>query len=485
MSIFCSLSVGLAHAQPSGAPSLGPASADELSPAVERKLGEAIMTEARRDPDFVSDPAINQYLNDMAHHLVAFAPSGGPELVVFGVRDAVVNAFAMPGGFIGVNTGLIVSTKSESELAGVLAHEAAHVVQRHMARGLTQQKQSNAIMLASMAAAILAALAHAGGNAAAGVALFGQAAALDQQLGFSREAEQEADRIGFDMLSQAGYDPTGMVRMFAGMMNAATLNESVRGGVFASTHPLSMQRMTDMQNRVRLMKPVPNQSSGSYWYVRAKARVIQSRDVKTALLVTEQFQEEARVGDGLSRSAALFGLSLLAFQNKNYASAEQYLKSAQLNVSPSAFLSAQAIDIDLAKGDSSHALATAQAAIKKWPEQIAIVQRLVKAYEESRKDRELVELLNQYIKLWPDQVPSLYQSLGQAQERMGLRIESRENIATYYRLTGALVAAMNQLQEARKLSNDFYEQSQLDAKVQTIREQMSLERKMLERFKSG
>jgi len=117
------------------------------------------MTEARRDPDFVSDPAINQYLNDMAHHLVAFAPSGGPDLVVFGVRDPVVNAFAMPGGFIGVNTGLIVSTKSESELAGVLAHEAAHVVQRHMARGLTQQKQSNAIMLASMAAAILAALA--------------------------------------------------------------------------------------------------------------------------------------------------------------------------------------------------------------------------------------------------------------------------------------------------------------------------------------
>ena len=161
------------------------------------------------------------------------------------------------------------------------------------------------------------------------------------------------------------------------------------------------------------------------------------------------------------------------------------MKSAQLNVPPSAFLSAQAIDIDLAKGDSNHALATAQAAIKKWPEQVAIVQRLVKAYEASRKDRELVELLNQYIKLWPDQVPSLYQSLGQAQERLGLRIESRENIATYYRLTGALVAAMNQLQEARKLSNDFYEQSQLDAKVQTIREQMSLERKMLERFKSG
>jgi len=116
---------------------------------------------------------------------------------------------------------------------------------------------------------------------------------------------------------------------------------------------------------------------------------------------------------------------------------------------------------------------------------VAILQRLVKVYEVSHKDHELVELLNQYIQRWPDQVPSLYQSLGNAQERMGLRIESRENIATYYRLTGALVAAMNQLQEARKMSNDFYEQSQLDARVQKIREQMTQERRMLERFKAG
>ena len=484
LSVFCALSLLTSHAQPSGAPSLGAASADELSPVVERKLGEAIMVEGRRDPDFIDDPAINQYLNDVAHRLVAFAPPGGPELEVFGVRDPVINAFAMPGGFIGVNSGLVVSTKSEAELAGVLAHETAHVVQRHMARGLTQQKQSNTIALASIAAAVLAALAHAGGNAAAGIALFGQAAALDQQLGFSREAEQEADRICFDMLIQAGYDPNGMVRMFAGMMNAASLNESVRGGVFASTHPLSIQRMTDMQNRVRLMKPVPNQSSSDYWYVRAKMRVIQSSDAKVAILANEQFQEEVRTGGGASRSAAQLGLSLFALQRKNYSMAEQYLLAAQTNTVASAFLSAQRIDIDLAKGDVTSALNTAQAAVKKWPDQLALVKRLVKSYEVSKRDRELVDLLAQYIQRWPKQVPWLYESLGKAQGRLGLPIASRENLANYYRLTGALAAAVNQLQEARTLSSDFYEQSQIDVNVQKIREQMTEERRMLERFKS-
>ena len=295
---------------------------------------------------------------------------------------------------------------------------------------------------------------------------------------------EEADRIGFDMLIQAGYDPNGMVRMFAGMMNAASLNESVRGGVFASTHPLSIQRMTDMQNRVRLMKPVPNQSSSDYWYVRAKMRVIQSSDAKVAILANEQFQEEVRTGGGASRSAAQLGLSLFALQRKNYSMAEQYLLAAQTNTVASAFLSAQRIDIDLAKGDVTSALNTAQAAVKKWPDQLALVKRLVKSYEVSKRDRELVDLLAQYIQRWPKQVPWLYESLGKAQGRLGLPIASRENLANYYRLTGALAAAVNQLQEARTLSSDFYEQSQIDVNVQKIREQMTEERRMLERFKS-
>ena len=143
----------------------------------------------------------------MGRKLAAFAPGAVPEVEMFGVRDPEINAFAMPGGFIGVNTGLIVSSGSESELAAVLAHEIGHVVQRHIARGMTQQSQNSMVMLASLAGALLAALAGGGGNLAMGVAAFGQAAAINRQLGFSRDAEREADRAGFTMLTKAGYDP--------------------------------------------------------------------------------------------------------------------------------------------------------------------------------------------------------------------------------------------------------------------------------------
>ena len=129
---------------------------------LERSLGQTIMAQGRRDPTSVDDPELSQYLTTMGRKLAAYAPGAVPEVEMFGVRDPEINAFAMPGGFIGVNTGLIVSSGSESELAAVLAHEIGHVVQRHIARGMTQQNQNGMVMLASLAGALLAALAGGG-----------------------------------------------------------------------------------------------------------------------------------------------------------------------------------------------------------------------------------------------------------------------------------------------------------------------------------
>ena len=264
-----------AHAQPVGLPSMGAASSAELSPMLERSLGEAIMSQGRRDPTYVDDTELSQYLTTMGRKLAAYSPGAVPEVEMFGVRDPEINAFAMPGGFIGVNTGLIVASASESELAAVLAHEIGHVVQRHIARGMTQQNQNSMVMLASLAGALLAALAGGGGNLAMGVAAFGQAAAINRQLGFSRDAEREADRAGFQMLTKAGYDPQGMSDMFGRLMNASRLNEGMGGGSWASTHPLSIERMSDVQNRARSQPPTRHVDSDDFWYIRAKMRVVQ------------------------------------------------------------------------------------------------------------------------------------------------------------------------------------------------------------------
>jgi predicted Zn-dependent protease len=265
---------------------------------VERRLGEAIMVQGRRDPEYINDADLSQYLNEMGRKIAAFAPGGAPQVDVFGVRNPVVNAFAMPGGFIGVQTGLIVLAGAESELAGVVAHEIAHVTQRHIARGLTQQTQGGHLALATLVAAILAAMLPGGGQAAMGIAAFGQAAMIDRQLGFSRDAEQEADRTGVEMLRKAGYDPNGMALMFGRLMNASSLNEGRGGGVYATTHPLSIQRMTDMQNRIRQYPSGKFQASEEFWFVRAKARVLQALDPRALRQALDQLEEEARAPGG-------------------------------------------------------------------------------------------------------------------------------------------------------------------------------------------
>ncbi|CAB3710700.1 M48 family metalloprotease [Achromobacter piechaudii] len=474
-----------AWAQPVGLPSMGAASAAELSPMLERSLGQAIMSQGRRDPTYVDDPELSQYLTTMGRKLAAFAPGAVPDVEMFGVRDPEINAFAMPGGYIGVNTGLIVSSGSESELAAVLAHEIGHVVQRHIARGMTQQNQNGMVMLASLAGALLAALAGGGGNLAMGVAAFGQAAAINRQLGFSRDAEREADRAGFQMLTKAGYDAEGMSQMFSRLMNASRLNEGAGGGSWASTHPLSIERMSDVQNRVRSLPASRHIDSDDFWYVRAKMRVVQGRDAVSLRSAGQQLQDEAQALSGVRQSAAYYGLALQAFQRNNLAEADRYWNLATAGGRNSAQLAKLSVDIALARKENARALELAQAATKRWPEQRALGIAYAQALQSNGRHADAQDYLRAKIKQWGSDEPSLYQMLAQSEERNGKPVQARRDLARFYVMTGAFAAAESQLQQARGLSTDFYEQSQIDVQIKEVKDKLAEERQLLERFKSG
>jgi predicted Zn-dependent protease len=463
---------------------MGAASADQLSPATERQLGDLIMVDGRRDPTYISDPEVNQYLTSMGRKLAAFAPGTVPTVDLFGVRDPEINAFAMPGGYIGVNSGLVVATQSESELAAVLAHEIGHVVQRHIARGMTQGKQTGAIMLASIAGALLAALAGGGGNLAVGVAAFGQAAAIDRQLGFSRDAEREADRAGFQMLTRAGYDPEGMSHMFERLMSASRLNEGMGGGAWASTHPLSIDRMSDIENRVRSLPRVSHTDTDDYWYVRAKLRVIQGQDALALRTSTQQFQDEVRTLTGVRQSAAYYGLALGALQRGDLAGAERNLALATANGRSSPELDKLAIDLAYAQKDSTRALSLAEAAWKAWPGRYAIAIAYVRALQQSGRDADAQAFLHDRIKQWGQDEPVFYQLLAQSEEKAGDRVQARRDMARYYIAIGALPAAEAQLRQAREMSRDFYVSSQLDVQIREVKDQMEMQRQLLQRFKS-
>ncbi|MCV6802086.1 M48 family metalloprotease, partial [Achromobacter ruhlandii] len=463
---------------------MGAASAADLSPALERSLGEAIMSQGRRDPTYVDDPELSQYLTTMGRKLAAFSPGAVPDVEMFGVRDPEINAFAMPGGFIGVNTGLIVSSGSESELAAVLAHEIGHVVQRHIARGMTQQNQNSMVMLASLAGALLAALAGGGGNLAMGVAAFGQAAAINRQLGFSRDAEREADRAGFTMLTKAGYDAQGMAQMFSRLMNASRLNEGAGGGSWASTHPLSIERMSDVQNRVRSLPVSRHVDSDDFWYIRAKMRVVQGRDAVSLRTAGQQLQDEAQALSGVRRSAAYYGLALQAFQRNSLDEADRQLAQAQADGRDSPQMAKLAVDIALARKDNRRAQDLAQAATRRWPEQRALGIAYATALQANGRHAEAQDYLRAKIKQWGADEPSLYQMLAQSEERTGKPVQARRDLARYYVMTGAFAAAESQLQQARGMSTDFYEQSQIDVQIKEVKDKLAEERQLLERFKS-
>lgn len=477
------LPVAPAVAQPVGLPSMGAASGADLSPALERQLGEAIMAQGRRDPTYINDPELAQYLTTMARKLAAFAPAGMPEVEVFGVRDPEINAFAMPGGFIGVNSGLIVSSASESELAGVMAHEIGHVGQRHIARGMTQQNQNSMVMMASLAAALLAALAGGGGNLAMGVAAFGQAAAINRQLGFSRDAEREADRTGLQMLTRAGYDPDGMARMFERLMNASRLNEGMGGGAWASTHPLSIERMSDVQNRIRELPASRYVDSDDFWFIRAKMRVVQGRDATSLRTAQQQLRDEVNTVSGVRRAAALYGLALYSFQRNEWDQAQQYLDQAQADGRRSPMMAKLNIDIAAARKEPARQLSLAQAAIKQWPNSRALAIAYAQALQDNGRYAEAQTYLRQRITELGRDEPELYQLLAQSESRVGSGVQARRDMARYYVATGAYAAAESQLQQARSLSRDFYEQSQIDVQIREVKEKLAEERALLERFR--
>jgi predicted Zn-dependent protease len=483
--ILAAMSVpGAPVAQPVGVPSMGSASSAELSPALERTLGDAIMEQGRRDPAYVADLDVSQYLTDLGRQLAARAPAGTAQHIsIFALRDSQINAFALPGGYIGVNTGLVVNATTEAELASVVAHEIGHVSLRHIARGMTQQSQSSGIMMAALAGALLAALSGSG-DLAMGVAAFGQAAAVDRQLGFSRQAEQEADRTGFEMMRKAGFDPRGMIRMFNRLMDFSRLNEGMGGGAYTSTHPLSIERMSDIENRVRGTPTTGYHENPSFWYIRAKLQVMQAQAGQAQRNAIQRLELDAKQASGVRQSAAWYGLAYAALRANDLAQARTALSQAQKGGQDTPELASLAVTLALQDQGAAKALPLAQAASSRWPENQGVALVQIQVMQKLGNDKEAVRYLQQRIKQWPD-VPRLKQLLAQSHERLGERVEARRAMASYYEQTGALPTAVEQLQQARGMSRDFYVQSQIDVQIRDIKQRLDSDRELLKRFKKS
>lgn len=241
-------------------PTLGDSS--DMNVSAERKLGESVARELYRDPDYIDDPLLSEYVQGIWERLLAAARKRGeltPELeerfaweVLLG-KDRSINAFAVPGGWLGLHLGLISVTTSQDELASVLAHELSHVTQRHISRMMTQESRQAPLLVAAMILGVLA--ASKSPDAANAMIAGGQAVAAQGQLNFSRDMEREADRVGYGVLTQAGFDPQGFVTMFEKLQQASRLNDN-GNYPYLRTHPMNTERIAEMQARQPLGRAV-------------------------------------------------------------------------------------------------------------------------------------------------------------------------------------------------------------------------------------
>jgi predicted Zn-dependent protease len=305
-------------------PALGDAVSDEFSPGAERRLGEQIMRDVRRDPAYLDDPLLLDYVQSLWQPLLAAARQRGdigaeigPHFAweAFLVRDRSVNAFALPGGFVGVHLGLIAMTAHRDELASVLAHELSHVTQRHIARGMSQQGRQSLLAMAAMILGVIAA-SRAGSADGVNAAIVGsQAAVIQGTLNYTRDMEREADRIGYALFSGAGFAPGGMAGMFEKLEAASRLNDN-QAFPYLRTHPLTTERIGEARARITGAQAAAalNGARFEHAVMRGRARVLMdTRDesLKRAQLQAREMAADAAAADRVGLLAASAQASLL------------------------------------------------------------------------------------------------------------------------------------------------------------------------------
>ena len=441
-------------------PELGDVSGAAFSPADERKLGERIMRDIRRDPAYLDDAEVADYANALGSRLTARSDSTRQEFEFFVVRDPQINAFALPGGFIGIHSGLLLAAQSESEVAGVLGHEIAHVTQRHIARMISQQGQTQLMSIAAMAVAILAARANS--QVAEAALAFGQAGVVQSQLNFTRDNEREADRVGVQLLDAAGFDPRGMAAFFERLQRATRFYE---GGApsYLRTHPLTFERIGDIQGRVENMpyRQVPD--SLEFQLIRAKLRA-ESDTPRESVAFFEASLGERKF---LSEAATRYGLVASLIRARDFERAKRELVPLRKTASP--IIENLACRIPDAEGDAKQALACYQAARKIYPNQRALFYGNVEQLLRLRQPAEALQLIDARLQTQPDE-GRLYQLQAQAYAAQGNSLLQHRAQGEAYARAGQLGAAMEQFQLALKSGQgDFYTLSAIEARLRELR----------------
>jgi predicted Zn-dependent protease len=442
-------------------PDFGDASSASLSPAEEREIGAMIMRQIRAQLPVIDDPEIEDYVQALGYSLISGANQATSDFHFFVIADPTVNAFALPGGYIGIHSGLVTNTKSESELASVIAHEIAHVTQRHIARSIAAAEGSQYATIA----AVIAGLLIGTQNSQAGQATIAgaTAAGAQSQINFTRTNEKEADRVGISMLVQAGFDPRAMPEFFEKLDIASRYYS--KPPEFLSTHPVTTSRIADARGRAEQYPHKQFVDTVGYGLTRAKLRVETSNDPARLLAEYEAELKEDSKGD---RSPVLYGRALvLARLGKSEMASEELSKLVTAYPEQVRFRVALAKQA-LVSGDVKQALAIYTDAHGLFPDSAQLVRGYVDALLRVEQGGKALAVLEDYSRINAKSA-ALYRLEAEAYRQTGKVMASRMALAEHYYLTGELDAAIHQLQlAANDPGGDFFQHSRLEARLKEL-----------------
>jgi predicted Zn-dependent protease len=469
--LLAALAAALAPSAPAQTlPELGDAAGAAIAPQTERRIGESIVREIRfRDPAYVDDAEVTDYIDALGRRLLGAVPGARQDFEFFAVRDGTINAFALPGGFIGVHTGLLMAAENESEVASVLAHEIAHVTQRHIARLIGAQQQMQLPSMIALAAAIL--IGSSRPDLAAGAAVAAQAGMVQRQLSYTRDFEREADRVGFQTLAGAGFDVHAMPGFFEKMQRQSRLADDGAVPGYLRTHPMTPERIADTAGRAASAPYRQHLDSLEFHLVRAKLRA-ESGEPRVAV---EHFSAAIRDRRYANEAAARYGLASAHLRAGQTRQAQAALAGLRGTGAASPMIETLKARVQDASGDAAGALATLEQAQQRYPGRLSLAYAYVEALEKAGRPQDALAALAEPVRLYPrDGKLRTLQARNYA--AVGKRLLQHQAQAELYVLRGSLPAAIEQLQLAQAAGDgNFYELSVVEARLKELRAQHAQE----------
>lgn len=488
----------------SALPALGDAAGEDLGIGAERRIGDRIMQEARRDPDLLDDALLADYVRSVFTPLLQAAKARGdlPEELAqhfawetFIVRDRSVNAFALPGGYIGVHLGLLSMTATRDELASVLAHELSHVTQRHIARMLASNRRQSLLGVVAMILGVMAA-ARSNVDAANAMIVGGQAAVAQGQLNFSRDMEREADRVGFGVLEQAGFAGSGMAGMFERMQQAQRLTD-YNQFPYLRSHPLTTERVAEARSRLgvegasTLLDLMGSGGAQALWWhaaMQGRARgLMENRSEALQRLAGSVTAAGHGTGSAPTTAGsdpqaltAAYAAAVAATRLKNWPQADAALARARALATPSvaaqrAVLQAQVESLLERDRPREAAALLAQAPLDGSRAAMLLGARVVVAQPGPAQSlTRTAEELRTWVALHP-QDGSAWMALAQVEERLGARLASLRAQGEAHLAWGDLSGAADRLRAGQRLARstggaDSVEAAVIDARLKAIEE---------------